>query len=141
MATRADFTEDEWKAMVSGVTGAGMYVATADPGFFDTFKETNALVHHLRAAHERNESPLIRELAAEHDRPFGVTSSPAEIEQSTVEALEQGVAVLAAKSPADLPAYRALVLDVATAVAEAAKGVSPSENHALERIRSAVETR
>ena len=138
MATRSDFTDDEWKAMVSGVTGAGLYVATADRSFFDNFKEANALAQHLHTAHERSESQLIRELAAEHDRPFGMTSSPGEIEQSTVAALQQGVAALEAKSPNDLPAYRALVLDVAESVAAAAKGVSPKENAALERVRSAI---
>lgn len=138
MATRADFTDEEWKAMVSGVTGAGMYVATADPGFFDNFKEANALAKHLVAAHERNESALMREVAAEHDRPFGVTSSPAEIEQTTVAALEHALAAIEAKSPEDLPAYRTLVIGVAESVAAAAKGVSDKENAALDRIRATV---
>ena len=92
----------------------------------------------MRAAHEKSESALIRELAAKHDRPFGVTASPEEIEQSTVSALQQGVTALEAKSPDDLPAYRALVMDVAESVAAAAKGVSAQENQAIERIRSAV---
>jgi hypothetical protein len=138
MAARADFTDEEWKAMESGITGAGMFVATVDRGFFDTFKEANALATHLRAAHEKSESALIRELAAKHDRPFGVTASPEEIEQSTVSALQQGVTALEAKSPDDLPAYRALVMDVAESVAAAAKGVSAQENQAIERIRSAL---
>jgi hypothetical protein len=138
MATRADFTDEEWKALESGITGAGMFVAIVDRGFFDNFKEANALAKHLRAAHERSESPLIRELAAGHDRPFGMTSSPEEIEQSTVEVLQQAVAALQAKSPNDLPAYRALVLDVAQSVAAAAKDVSAQENQAIERIRSAL---
>src|SRR5437773_446116 len=77
MATRTDFTEEQWTAMQSGITGAGFYVATVDRGFFDTFKEANALAHHLREAHERSDSKLIRELAAGHDRPFGVDSVPA----------------------------------------------------------------
>ncbi|HEY2373369.1 MAG TPA: hypothetical protein VGH82_12660 [Gaiellaceae bacterium] len=138
MATRADFTDEEWTAMESGITGAGMFVATVDRGFFDNFKEANALAKHLRAAHERSESALIRELAAGHDRPFGVTASPEEIEQSTVGALQQAVAALQAKSPDDLPAYKALVLDVAESVAAAAKDVSPQENQAIDRIRSAL---
>jgi len=46
--------------------------------------------------------------------------------------------VLEANSPEDLPAYRQLVLDVAQSVAEAAKGGSPQENQALDRIRSAL---
>jgi hypothetical protein len=140
VATRADFSAEEWKAMQEGITGAGMFVALADRGFFDSFKEANALAHHLRDAHERSESVLIRDLATGHDRPFGMTDSPQEIEQSTVATLGQAVAVLEAKSPEDLPAYRQLVLDVAQSVAEAAKGVSPQENQALDRIRTALGT-
>jgi hypothetical protein len=138
MATKTDFTDEEWKAMQEGIAGAGTFVALADRGFFDSFKEANALAHHLRDAHEHSDSALVRDLAAGHDRPFGVTSSPEEVERSTVAALEQAVAALQAKSPEDLPAYRQVVLDVAQSVAAAAKGVSPQENEALERIRAAV---
>ena len=52
--------------------------------------------------------------------------------------LGQAVAALEAKSPEDLPAYRQVVLDVAQSVAEAAKGVSPQENQALDSIRAAL---
>jgi hypothetical protein len=138
MATRADFTDEEWKAMQEGIAGAGMYVATVDRGFFDSFKEASALAHHLREAHQHSDSVLIRDLATGHDRPFGMTSSPAEIEQSTVATLQQAVAALEAKSPEDLPAYRKLVVEVAESVAEAAKGVSPQENQALDHIRAAL---
>jgi hypothetical protein len=138
MATRADFTDEEWKAMQEGITGAGLYVATVDRGFFDSFKEASALAHHLREAHEHSDSVLIRDLATGHDKPFGMTASPAEIEQSTVATLQQAVAVLEAKSPDDLPAYRKLVIDVAESVAEAAKGVSAQENQALDHIRAAL---
>jgi hypothetical protein len=138
MATKADFTDEEWKAMQEGIAGAGMYVATVDRGFFDSFKEASALAHHLREAHEHSDSVLIRALATGHDRPFGMTSSPAEIEQSTVATLQQAVAALEAKSPEDLPAYRKLVIEVAESVAEAAKGVSPQENQALDHIRAAL---
>jgi hypothetical protein len=138
MATKADFTEDEWEAMQSGITGAGMFVALVDRGFFDNFKEANALAKHLRAAHEKSDSVLIRDLTAGHDRPFGMTASPEEVEQSTTAALQAGLAALEAKSPEDVAAYRALVLDVAESVAAAAKGVSPAENAALEKIRSAL---
>jgi hypothetical protein len=138
MATRADFSDQEWKAMQEGIAGAGMFVALVDRGFFDSFKEANALAKHLRDAHEHSDSVLVRDLATGHDRPFGATASPEEIEQSTVGALEQAVEVLKAKSPDDLPAYRQLVLEVAESVAEAAKGVSPQESKALESIRAAL---
>jgi hypothetical protein len=138
VATRADFTDEEWKAMQEGIVGAGMFVATVDRGFFDSFKEASALAHHLREAHEHSDSVLIRDLATGHDRPFGMTASPEEIEQSTAATLARAVAVLEAKSPEDLPAYRQLVLEVAESVAEAAKGVSPQENQALDHIRAAL---
>ncbi|HEX4324362.1 MAG TPA: hypothetical protein VHZ77_06990 [Gaiellaceae bacterium] len=140
MATRTDFTDDEWKAMQEGITGAGLFVALVDRGFFDSFKEANALAHHLRDAHEHSDSVLVRDLATGHERPFGMSASPDEVEQSTVATIKQAVAVLEAKSPEDLPAYRQLVLDVAQSVAEAAKGVSPQENQALDHIRAAVGT-
>src|SRR5947208_11530335 len=115
-----------------------MFVALVDRGFFDSFKEANALAHHLREAHERSDSLLVRDLAAGHDRPFGMTAPPEEVERSTVASLERAISVLEAKSPEDLPAYRQLVLEVAGSVAEAAKGVSPQENQALDHIRAAL---
>ena len=138
MATKTDFTDAEWEAMEKGVTGAGALVAVADRGFFDTFKEANALAKHLAAAHEQNESDLVRQLAGAHAKPFGLTSSPQEVEQGTVDNLKAAVAALQAKAPDDLDAYRKLVLDVSESVAEAAKGVAPNESKALDTIRGAI---
>jgi hypothetical protein len=138
MATKADFTQEEWEAMQKGITGAGVLVATSDRGFFDSFKEANALAKHLREAHAKSESSLVRDLAETHGSPFGMTASPAEIEKGTVDFLHAAVAALEAKSPDDLPAYRQVVIDVAQSVAEAAKGVAPSESDALATVRSAL---
>jgi hypothetical protein len=139
MATKADFTQEEWEAMQKGITGAGVLVAISDRGFFDTFKEAGAIAKHLSEAHAKSDSPLIGELADTHGNPFGMTASPAEVEKGTIDSLHAAVAALEAKSPDDLPAYRQLVIDVAEAVAEAAKGVAPSESEALNAIRSALE--
>ena len=138
MATKADFTETEWEAMQKGISGAGMLVAISDPGFFDTFKEASALAKHLAAAHAQSESELVRELATVHGNPFGITASPQEVEQGTVDSLHAAVAALEAKAPEDLPAYRKVVLDVAQSVAEAAKGVAPTETSAIETVKAAV---
>jgi hypothetical protein len=138
MATKADFTPEEWDALEKGITGAGMLVATSDRGFFDSFKEAKALAGHMNQARTKSDSALVRDLAAAHGTPFGVTASPAEIEQGTREKLEVGVAALEAKAPDALPAYRALVLDVAESVAAAAGGVAEAEAKALETIRAAL---
>jgi hypothetical protein len=139
MATKTDFTQEEWDAMQEGINGAGMLVAISDPGFWDTFKEASALAKHVNAAHTNSTSPLVRELAQGHDKPFGATASAAEAEKATVDALHAAVAALEAKSPEDLPAYKQVVLDVAQSVAEAAKGVSAKESAALDTIRAALE--
>jgi hypothetical protein len=139
MATKDDFTQDEWEAMQKGITGAGMLVAISDRGFFDTFKEASALAKHLSEAHSKSDNPLVRELADAHGNPFGMTASPAEVEKGTIDSLHAAVAALEAKSPDDLPAYKQLVIDVAESVAEAAKGVAPSEGDALNSIRSALD--
>ena len=48
------------------------------------------------------------------------------------------MALLAQKAPDELEAYRALVLDVANAVAEAKGGVKEEETAAIDRIRGAL---
>ena len=50
MATKADFTEDEWKTMQKGVTGAGMLVSVSDRDFTDSFGEASALAKYLGGA-------------------------------------------------------------------------------------------
>jgi len=138
MATKADFTEQEWHALEQGPTGAGMYVATSDSGFWDSFKEANALAKHLADAHAHNDNELVREIAKSHDRPFGSTDSPAEIEEATTATLSAAVAALTEKAPDDLDAYRKFVMDVAQSVAAAAKGVGSKETEALAKIKEAL---
>ena len=138
MTTKTDFTEQEWKALQGAVTGAGLWVASVDRGFFDTFKEASALSHHLRDAHKKSDSALVRDIAGGTERPFGLTASPAEMEQATTDALREALAALEAKSAQDVPAYKRLIQDVAESVANAANGVSASENEALGRLKAAL---
>ena len=43
MAAKTDFTEDEWKELQQGVTGAGLLVSTAHRDFTDSFGEAKAV--------------------------------------------------------------------------------------------------
>lgn len=138
MATKADFTQEEWETMQKGVTGAGMLVALADRGFFDSFKEASALAKHLKQAHEGNESVLVRELADTRHTGFGMTSSNTEVETETIEALGSSVATLEQKAPDELPAYRAFVLAVARSVADAAGDGDEAESGAMAKIEGAL---
>jgi hypothetical protein len=138
MATKDDFTPEEWTALEHGIMGAGTLVSLSDPKLFDTFKEASAVAKHLRTAHEKSDSALVRELATVHGNPFGLTASLPEVREKTVEALHDAVSALEAKSPDDLAAYRAVVLDVAESVAAAAHGVSEAETETIDLIKQAL---
>ena len=138
MATKADFTEDEWETMSKGVTGAGMLVSIGDRDFTDTFVEVGALAKRLGEERKESGSALMRELAAGRPSGFGLTASLEEVEAKTLEALRSATATLAAKAPDEAAAYRQLVLDVAESVANAKGGVKPGETGATDKIKDAL---
>ena len=138
MAGKADFTEDEWNDLQQGVTGAGLLVSTAHRDFTDSFGEASTVAKQL-AAHRGSESQLVRELSGTRGTGFGLVASPKEVAEGTIIALGAAVAVLGEKAPDELEAYRGLVLDVATSVAEAKGGVKDEEKAAIERITAALE--
>jgi hypothetical protein len=96
------------------------------------------LARHLGEARQSSSSELIRELAETRGTGFGLTSSPAEIESETIEALRKAMQVLEAKAPEETDAYRSFVLEVAESVGNAAAGGEAAEGGALEKIRSAL---
>jgi hypothetical protein len=135
MATKADFTDEEWSTMQKGLTGAGMLVSVSDADFSDSFGEASALAKFLGAQREQGTTELMRELAAVKGTGFGMTASRQEVETGTFTALSSAIATLAAKAPDEVEAYRQLVLATADAVAEAKGGVSPVETASLDAIR------
>jgi hypothetical protein len=138
MATRTDFSEDEWETIRKGMTGAGMLVSIGDRDFTDAFGEAGALAKRLSEEREQSGSQLVRELATGRPSGFGLTDSPQEVETKTLEALRSATAILAAKAPDEAGAYRQLVLDVADSVANAKGGVKPGETGALDKINEAL---
>ena len=140
MATKADFTEDEWHALQKGMTGAGMLVSVSDADFTDSFGEASALAKFLAEQRRTNESELVREIAAVHGGGFGLTASREKVETETMAALRTAVATLSAKAPDDVAAYRQLVLALAQAVAGAKGGVTETETKVIESVREALES-
>jgi hypothetical protein len=138
MATKADFTEQEWESLQKGVTGAGLLVSLSDRSFFDTFKEAGALGKHVAQAKQSNASDLVRELADIHGTGFGLTSSPDKVETETLAALQNAKTTLESKAPDELEPYRQFVIEVAQSVADAAGGGETVESDALEKVRSAL---
>ena len=138
MATKADFTEDEWKAMQKGVTGTGLLVSVSDRDFTDSFGEASALAHFLAEQHQSNSSELLRELTGIHGSGFGLTSSQQKVEEETLSSLQTALAALESKDPGEVDAYRQLVLDAADHVANAKGGMSASETAAIDKIKAAL---
>ena len=138
MASKADFTDEEWDQLRTGVTGAGLYVSLADRSFFDTFKEAGALAKHLRDARGGSESRLIRELSEGGGTGFGLTASPDEVERGTLDSLRSAIATLEQKAPDEADAYRSFVMEVARSVADAAAGGETGESEAIGRIEAAL---
>ena len=139
MATRADFTDEEWKALQKGLTGAGMLVSVSDPDFTDSFGEAGSLAKYL-AAQQTSSDELIRELAHVHGTGFGFTASREKAETETLEALRSAIAILQAKATDEVAAYRELVIGAAEHVASAKTGVKPSETDAIDKIKEALGT-
>jgi hypothetical protein len=137
MATKSDFTEDEWETLQKGVTGAGILVSVSDRDFTDSFGEARALAKHLGAQRD-SPSTLVRDLVGVHSSGFGFRTSPEELESQTLEALRSAITTLQAKAPDEVDAYRQLVLGVAEDVAEAKGGVKDIESAAIEKISAAL---
>lgn len=138
MATRANFSDQEWEDLRRGVTGAALLVSVSDRSLFDSFKEAGAFAKHMGGGrHESSE--LVRDLSAERGTGFSIGTSPQELERETMDALHRARSVLDDKAPEELDDYRAFVLDVAESVANAASGGEQSEAEVVERIRSALE--
>ncbi len=137
MATKADFTEDEWDALWRGVTGSGMLVSVADQDFTDAFGEAHALSKRIAEERASGATPLLRELASGRKTGFGVVK-PERAEAMTLDALRTATATLTAKAPDELEGYRHFVLGVADAVAEAKGGIAPGETAAIAKITEAL---
>jgi hypothetical protein len=138
MATKADFSEEEFETLQKGVSGAGMYVSLADRDFTDSFGEAKALAKFL-GSQRSSDSALVRDVAAMHGSKFGLGTSPTELEQGTVEALRASLALLSEKAPDEVDAYKQLVTGVAQHVAEAkGGGESEAEKAAIAKINEAL---
>jgi hypothetical protein len=139
MATRQDFSDEEWAALQRGLTGSGMLVSISDRDFTDSFGEAGALGKFLAGQQVAGATDLIREVSKTRGTGFGLTSSQDEVRNQTLESLRSSVALLQAKAPDEVEPYRALVIGVADAVANAkGGGTSEIEAAAIAQIREAL---
>jgi len=140
MATKASFTQEEWRTLQWAVTDTMTYLSMADPGFWDMFKEANAAAHYIAAARQTSPSALVRELAADikTKRDKELSGNPTDMSGEVVERVGEAIAIVAGKAPEDLDGFKAFVVGVAKATAEAAKGTGPTEAQAIAKLEAAL---
>jgi hypothetical protein len=80
----------------------------------------------------------VKRVAGEHGTGFGIATSPSEIESGTLDALRASIALLEAKAPDEVEAYRSFVLDLARSVAAAAPGGDKAQADAIAKIEAAL---
>jgi hypothetical protein len=135
MATKTDFTPDEWKLLLQSPLIAGVAISAAEPsGLIGMMKESmasaRALIH---AKTDPNTDALVKAVGSEFETSEGrglaqdgvkaaITGAktPAEIVAKALDALKAASAVLDAKGGLDATPFKTWLAGVAKSVAEAA---------------------
>jgi hypothetical protein len=146
MTGKADFTAEEWHLVVQGPPTAGMIVVTAQRG--GTFRETYSIAKsYVEARQQHGESELLDDIVSarpELDRTR--YRSPEGLRQHGLQHLRDAVALLEAKAPGEVEAYRRFALGLANNVADAHRErgndehASDAEHAAITEIAEALGT-
>jgi hypothetical protein len=144
MTGRADFSAEEWDAILEGPTCAGMIVSAAQRG--GSFREAFAMAKSFaEARQEHGESALLDEIVAEKPETDRMGArSPEELREKGLNRIREAVALVERQaSPEELAEYRRFVLSLAHRVAAAKDegGGDPSseaENAAIAAIETAL---
>lgn len=133
MASKADFTADEWKLLLESVMMAGIAVTAAEPnGLWGTLKESFASARTM-ASGKAGSSDLVKAMVADFETSEGRTiardglneqlkgSSPAQIKEKSIATLRQAAALLDAKAGSDAAGVKAWLRQISQNVAEASK--------------------
>jgi hypothetical protein len=135
MATKADFTPDEWKLLLQSPLVAGVAISAADPsGLIGMMKESMASARALiQAKTDPNADALVKAVASEFETSEGRglaqdgvktaisgAKAPADIVSQALAALKATSALLDAKGGSDAAPFKTWLAGVAKAVAEAA---------------------
>ncbi len=135
MATKTDFTSDEWKLLLQSPLITGVAISAADPsGLIGMLKESMASARALvSAASDPQADALVKAVAADFETSEGRghaqegvkalasgVTKPADIVAKAVEQLKAVAALIDAKGGADAVPFKTWLAGVAKAVAESA---------------------
>ena len=135
MATKADFTPDEWKLLLQSPIVAGVAISAADPsGLIGLMKESMASARALiQAETDPNADALVKAVATDFETSAGRglaqdgvkaaisgAKAPADIVSKALDSLKAASVLLDAKGGPDAAPFKAWLAGVAKSVAEAA---------------------
>jgi hypothetical protein len=133
MATKTNFTADEWGRLLSSPMVAGMAITAADPsGVWGLLKEGMAGGWALLEARQNAQAnPLVRAVAEDFATTEGRTAARTALQarfkganmgvlkDTAISELKAVSGVLDAKAPGDAPAFKAWLREIAQKAAEA----------------------
>jgi hypothetical protein len=133
MATKTNFTKEEWTLLLESPMLAGIAVTAADPsGLWGLMKESFAGGSAIaQATSDANANPLVKAVAADFMgegrsaardglREKFSGGKPAEMKDKSVDSLRQVSALLAAKAPSDATAFKDWLRQISESTANAA---------------------
>ncbi len=140
MATKNDFSEDQWQRLQWAVSDTMSYISLADPGFWDSFGEANAAAKYIAKARTSSESLLVRDLAGDvkGGRDKEATSSPTDLAGKVTARISEASGIVAEVAPEEHEAFKAFILGLADVTAEAKGSTADNEAEAIDRVRIAL---
>ncbi|KAI94036.1 hypothetical protein T281_13180 [Rhodomicrobium udaipurense JA643] len=133
MATKNDFTPEEWKTLLDGAMMSGLAVTAAEPsGIIGMLKESFAASQSLIEG-RRGPNELIRSIVEDFETSQGRTDARAALKErlgenvdaaklkaKSIETLQEVASILEAKAPQDAPAVKEWLYHISQKVADAA---------------------
>jgi hypothetical protein len=140
MATKNDFTEAQWQTLVFAIQDTMMFVSVSNGAkFFEGMGEAMATARFLTDQAKTSTSTLVRDLAMGiKGRDKELSKDPAALEATVLDRIAAAVAVVSEVAADELDAFKAFLVGVAEATAEAKNGIDEAEANAIEKVKSAL---
>jgi hypothetical protein len=133
MASKQDFTPEEWNQVLEGIMLSGIAVSAADPsGLWGTLKEAFASSSAMAASkRDPGSNELVKAAVTDFETPQGRTAvqqalrkrcanaEPAELVKRSLACLRDVAKILDAKAPDDAVAFKIWLRDISQKVADA----------------------
>ena len=139
MATKADFSTQQWEAIAFAVTDTMMFVTMANGAhFWESISETTASARYLIEQAKTSTSTLVRDIATDagHHRDKIVNAD--DLETITLDRVAYALNVVTEVAPDETESFKALIIGVADAAAEAKNGIDAAEETAIDKLKSAL---